>query len=82
MDPGKVAAGHRHRVEQSRHPAATALTAHLGRAAMQLLLMICNTEGLPWRCPRKPPNLSHWQRNVFPEMGRYDGAESVVGTSS
>ena len=49
-------------------------------AGCWLLLMICSTEGLPWHCPRKPPNLSHWQRNVFPEMGRYDGA--VVGTSS
>jgi hypothetical protein len=41
-------------------------TAPLGSS---LLLMICNTEGPPWGCPRKPPNLSHWQRKTSRRWG-------------
>ena len=28
------------------------------------LLRVCNTDGPPCRRPRKPPNLSHWQREI------------------
>jgi len=28
------------------------------------LLRICHTDGLPWRRSRKPPNLSHWEREI------------------
>jgi hypothetical protein len=54
-------------------------TAPLGSS---LLLMICNTERPPWRCPRKPPNLSHCPREIVSgesRGGRYEYTRGNFG---
>jgi hypothetical protein len=54
-------------------------TASLGSS---LLLMICNIERPPWRCPRKPPNLSHCQREIVSGDGgggRYEYTRGNFG---